>query len=85
VKCSRDEVFVFSQNMRTGKPFDVAVLDPRGRQVWSGQVELNTFGSFHCHFLIPRTGPQDKYRIDVRKKEGESGNPMTVMCLPGPP
>ena len=56
-----------------GKSFDVAVLDPRGRQIWSGRVVLNAFGSLQCHFLIPQSGPQGTYRIDLREPEKDGG------------
>ncbi|MFV2068141.1 MAG: tetratricopeptide repeat protein, partial [Pirellulales bacterium] len=56
-----------------GKAFDIQVLDPRGRQVWVGDVTLNTFGSFHCHFLLPDASPQGAYRIDVRETEKDGG------------
>ena len=52
-----------------GKTFDVRVFDPRGRELWQGETKLNTFGSFHCHMMLPNDCPQGDYRVDVREND----------------
>ncbi len=51
------------------KPLEVHVFDPRGRQLWTGGVQLSRFGSFQTHLVLPDETPPGPYRVDVREAE----------------
>jgi len=63
-----DDAYVIEK----GKKYTVEVFDGRSRLVRQEEVELNEFGSFHAHFVLPVTSPQGDYRVLVRDREDKS-------------
>jgi len=53
------------------KKYTVEVFDSRSRLVRQEQIQLNEFGSFHAHFMLPSTSPQGDYRVLVRDESGK--------------
>ena len=51
------------------KEYDLEVFDPRTRLVFDKKVTLNSFGTFHAHFILPGEVPQGDYRVVLRQKD----------------
>ncbi|MCA9214732.1 MAG: tetratricopeptide repeat protein [Planctomycetales bacterium] len=55
-----------------GRAFEMSVFDSRGRVIWSEDVTLNRFGSFHSNFAIPDSASNGKYRIQILDRDQKS-------------
>ncbi|WP_153559037.1 tetratricopeptide repeat protein [Roseimaritima sediminicola] len=53
---------------RPDETFRLDVYDSSGRQLQSGEVRLNAFGSINGHLLLPRFAVQGEYRIHLHRR-----------------
>jgi alpha-2-macroglobulin len=54
------------------KSYTVEVFDARNRPIREEKVQLNAFGSFHVHFVLPPNSPQGQYRLLVHDNESQN-------------
>jgi uncharacterized protein YfaS (alpha-2-macroglobulin family)/TolA-binding protein len=54
------------------KEFSLTITDARNRVVWTEQIKLNSFGTFHSHFALPRASSLGAYRIQITDKQQQT-------------